>query len=74
MTDDDATTEKRPEATGVAEAVIGDLLLALGVDDPLALTPEERLRAIESAAANGRVSAAHRGALRELGVLPATSH
>jgi hypothetical protein len=49
--------------------VIVDVLLGLGVADPLALRPEEQRRVIEDAAADGRIDKARAAALREVGVL-----
>ena len=58
-------------ATGIDAALRIDTLLGLGVDDPLALSYEEQVAAIEDAASNGRIDADRVTALRNLGALPA---
>jgi hypothetical protein len=55
--------------TGVVEAVIVDQLFALGVENPLALTPDQRLASIRDAVRDGRIPAKRAEVLRRLGVL-----
>ena len=57
-------------ATGVAAALLIDTLLRLGIDDPLALTYDQQVAAVEQAASEGRIDAAQFTALRDLGALP----
>lgn len=56
-------------ATGVAAALLIDTLLGLGIDDPLALTYDEQVAAVERAASEGRIEAEQLSALRDLGAL-----
>jgi hypothetical protein len=56
-------------ATGVGAAMLIDTLLGLGIEDPLALTNDERVRAIEQAASEGRIKAELLATLRDLGAL-----
>lgn len=67
--DEDRADVRLPKATGVEAALIVDLLLGLGVKDPLALRPDEQRRLIEDAVADGRIDDARVSALRELGIL-----
>jgi hypothetical protein len=64
MAEDDA------RATGVHEALIGDLLLGLGVEEPWTLTPDQRIAEIARAVKDGRISAEKAAGLRALGLLP----
>ena len=47
-----------------------DALLALGVEDPFALSYDEQVTAIEDAASSGRIDPDQVSALRDLGALP----
>ena len=63
-------SESKHQATGVGAALLLDTLLGLDIDDPFALTQAQQIAAIEHAASEGRLDAAHVAALREAGVLP----
>jgi hypothetical protein len=56
-------------ATGAEDALLGDLLLELGVPNPLALRREERLATIQAAIDDGRLPPKHVAMLRRLGIL-----
>jgi hypothetical protein len=49
--------------------MIGDQLFALGVKDPLALTPDQRLTTIRDAVRDGRIPPERIDVLRRFGVL-----
>ncbi len=57
-------------ATGMWDAIIGDLVLGLGLPDPLALSRDERLAAIRLAVENGRIPESRVVGLRNAGLLP----
>jgi hypothetical protein len=61
-------------ATGAEDALLGDLLLELGVPNPPALSREERLATIQVATEDGRLPPKHVAMLRRLGILPPVSN
>jgi hypothetical protein len=61
-------------ATGAEDALLGDILLELGLPDPPALSREERLATIQVACEDGRLPPKHVAMLRHLGILPPVSN
>jgi len=61
-------------ATGAEDALLGDLLLELGVLNPFALSREERLATIHAAIQDGRLPPKHVAMLRRLGILAPVSN
>lgn len=61
-------------ARGAEDALLGDILLELGVPNPLALSREERLATIQAAIEDGRLPPKHVAGLRRLGILPPISN
>jgi hypothetical protein len=61
-------------ATGAEDALLGDLLLELGVPNPIALSREQRLATIQAATEDGRLPPEHVAMLRRLGILPPVSN
>jgi hypothetical protein len=57
-------------ATGAEDALLGDLLLELGVPNPIARSREQRLATIQAAIEDGRLPSEHVAMLRRLGILP----
>ena len=54
--------------------MLGDVLLELGIPNPLALSREERLATIQAATEDGRLPPKHVAGLRRLGILPPISN
>jgi hypothetical protein len=52
------------------DALLGDVLLELGVPNPLAFSREECLATIEAAIEEGRLPPKHIAMLRRIGILP----
>jgi hypothetical protein len=68
MSNEDARARK------AEDALLGDILLELGVPNPLAFSPEERLATIQAAIEEGRLPPKHVAMLRRLGILPPVSN
>jgi hypothetical protein len=60
------------QATGVAAVLLIDTLLKLGIEDPTALTYEQKVEVIEQAESEGRLGKDRLLALREMGAIPPT--